>query len=272
VSTVATGRSARETAAASSPGTIAKFFSGRRGRFVVAWAVALTLGACSFRLADEAYRRVPRPQSLEELSYYPSGRFLKPAALGHEATSADLAWLRAVQYYGEHRNSDNRFQRMGHVFEILTSLAPEFVPSYVFGAFALAQEGQDFPAAERLMLKGIENNPTSAELAFQLGFLYYVKPGGRDLRRAAEYFQQASRLPNAPPQAARFAAFSRQSAGDLTLAYELWQDVSLDSPNSYLRDMARKEMGRIQQAIQTGRHEEVRPHLTVPRVLLKSGS
>lgn len=234
---------------------IATWTATRRGRQLTTWAIALTLGLCAFRLADHGYRRMPRPQPLEELSYYPSGRFLKPAALGHEASSADLAWLRAVQYYGEHRNTDNRFQRMSHVFDILTTLAPEFVPSYVFGAFALAQEGRDFPAAERLMLKGIERNPTSGQLAFQLGFLYYVKPGGRDLARAAEYFEQASRQPDAPPQASRFAAFARQSSGNLGVAYALWSDVSQRSPNSYLRDIAQREMERIRSAIEQGRRD-----------------
>jgi hypothetical protein len=245
----------------------------RRGRLTTAWALGLVLGIAAFQIADRGYRGVPHPHPLEELSYYPSGRFLKPAALGHEASSADLAWLRAVQYYGEHRNSDNHFARMEHVFEILTTLAPDFVPSYVFGAFALAQEGRNFPAAERLMLKGIENNPTNAELAFQLGFLYYVKPGGRDLRRAAEFFEQASRQPGAPPQAARFAAFARQNAGDLALAYVLWSQVAGTSGNSYLREMARKEMDRIRQAIENGRHESAIRRLAVPRVnLTEAGS
>src|SRR5205085_8956976 len=129
---------------------------------------------------------------LEELAYYPSGVHLRPATLGHPDTAADLAWLRAVQYYGEHRVTDNRFDRMQHIFDILTALAPGFLPAYVFAGFALAQEGRDFPAAERLMLKGIHANPRSGMLAFELGFLYYVRPGGRQLDKAAEYFELAS--------------------------------------------------------------------------------
>jgi hypothetical protein len=251
--------------------SVGTVFAGRAGRRITAWAVALSLGWCAFRLADDGYRSLPRPRPLEELSYYPSGRFLKPAALGHEASSADLAWLRAVQYYGEHRASDNRFVRMGHVFDILTTLDPAFVSSYVFGAFALAQEGRDFPAAERLMLKGIENNPTNGELAFELGFLYYVKPGGRDLSRAAEFFEQAARQPNAPPQAARFAAFARQNSGDLAVAYALWADAARKSPNAYLREIARREMDAIRTALAEKRASLAIRHLAVPRVLVDPG-
>lgn len=242
--------------------------ASRPTRLGTAWLVAVLLGAAACGLANEAWRRIPRPQPLEELSYYPSGRHLRPATLGHEATTADLAWLRAVQYYGEHRSTDNRFQRMAHVFDILTTLAPDFVASYVFGAFALAQEGRDFAAAEALMLKGIEHNPGDARLAFQLGFLYYVKPGGRDLRRAGEYFERAARLPNAPAQAARFAAFARQNAGDLAVAYALWDEVARETPNDYLREMAQREMASIRDAITTRRRERAIRRLAVPQVIL----
>lgn len=243
----------------------------RHRRFLAAWVSALVLGTGAFMLADLTWRVLPHPRALEELSYYPSGRSLEPATLGHAATAADLAWLRAVQYYGQHRSTDNQFERMGHVFDILTTLDPSFLPAYVFGAFALAQEGGDFPAAERLMQKGLTANPTSGELAFQLGFLYYVRPGGRDLQRAAEYFEQASRQADGPPQSARFAAFARQSAGNLSAAYELWSCVERTSPNRYLRDIALTEMARIREAIAQGRRELAVRRLTNPGVLVGSG-
>jgi hypothetical protein len=237
-------------------------------RFAIAMSIAIVLGGGAVSLAEVAWRRLPHPQPLEELAYYPSGVHLKPAALGHAETAADLAWLRAVQYYGEHRGSDNRFERMEHVFDILTTLAPEFVPAYVFGGFALAQEGRNFPAAERLMLKGIEANPRSGTLAFELGFLYYVRPGGRDFNKAAEFFQLASYQPDAPPQARRFAAFARQNGGNLLLSLELWREIYRSTRNSYLRDTALHEMRKITQAIATGRDDLARHKMGTPQVLI----
>lgn len=237
-----------------------------RGRIAAALGLAVVLGGAAFAVADYAWRELPHPQPLEELAYYPSGVHLKPAALGHAETAADLAWLRAVQYYGEHRMNDNRFERMEHVFDILTSLAPEFIPAYVFGGFALAQEGHNFPAAERLMLKGIQANPRNGTLAFELGFLYYVRPGGRDLDKAAEFFQLASYQPDAPPQARRFAAYARQNGGNLLLSMELWREVYRTTRNAYLRETALREMGKITQAIDTGRDELARRHMGTPGV------
>jgi hypothetical protein len=133
----------------------------------------------------------------------------------------------------------------------------------------LSQEGGDFEAGERLMLEGLENNPKSGELAFQLGFLYYVKPGGRDLVNAARYFEQASWQPDAPPLARRFAAFSRQESGDLAVAYQLWTDVFLHSPNAYLREMAHDHMGEIEAALRSGRKDLAVRRLATPQVILR---
>jgi hypothetical protein len=240
-----------------------------RRRMLAAWAAALVLGACAFRVADYCAHALPQRAPFEELAYYPSGHALLPATLGQAETAADLAWLRAVQYYGGHRESDLRFLRLEHVFDILTSLAPGFESPYIFGAFSMAQEGRDFAAAERLMLKGMDHNPTSGRLAFELGFLYYVRPGGRDLARAGEYFERAARLPGGPPNASRFAAFARQHAGQLAVALQLWSEVRATTDNRYLRDMADREIDRIHQALATGRPDLAVKRLTTPSVILK---
>jgi len=238
----------------------------------VSWAVALALGAAAFALAHWSARALPRPAPFGELAYYPSGRYLRPAVLGHPETAADLAWLRAVQYYGEHRRTDNRFDQLAHVFDILTALSPGFQSAYVFGSFALAQEGGRFPQAERLMRSGLENNPTSGRLAFEAGFLYYVRPGGRDLAHAAECFELASRLPGGPPSATRFAAFARQNSGSLVVAYALWADVLNTSSNRYMREAAEREMQRIRLAIESRRESLARDRLGVPGVIVRPGS
>lgn len=237
-----------------------------------AWGTALVFGAAMFSVAQWSARALPRPSPLEELAYYPSGAHLERVTFGHRETAADLAWLRAVQYYGEHRTTDNRFDHLAHVFEILTSLAPQFRSPYIFGAFSLAQEGGDFPRAEALLLKGIANNPTDPYLAFEMAFLYYVKPGGRDLKRAAEYFERSASLPGGYASGRRFAAYCRQHAGDLSVAYMLWSQVKATSENAYLREIAQKEMGRIEAAIATGRKELAVQKLSTPIVRVTRGS
>ena len=240
-----------------------------RVRQLAASALAALLGAAVFALAHWAWTAVPRVSALEELAYYPSGQHVRPATLGQAESAADLAWLRAIQYYGQHRRIDNRFDHLYHVFDILTTLAPRFESPYVFGAFALAQEGGSFKQAEALLAKGIENNPRSGRLAFEMGFLYYVKPNGRDLERAAEYFELASNLPGRSDEARRFAAFCRQNTGSLAVAAALWQQVRDTTPNAYMREIAEKELARIQEAIRSGRKDLAKSKLTTPVVILK---
>lgn len=240
-----------------------------RLRQMVAWSAALLLGVGVFRLAGWAAVAIPRVSPLEELAYYPSGQHVLPATFGHAETAADLAWLRAIQYYGEHRHTDNRFDHLYHVFDILTTLAPRFESAYVFGAFALAQEGGDFPQAEALLRKGLETNPHSGRLAFETGFLYYVKPNGRDLNRAAEYFELAANMPGQPEASRRFAAFCRQNSGSLAVAYALWSQVRETSANAYLREIAEKEMNRIRGAIDSGRRDLARDRLSTPTVRIQ---
>jgi hypothetical protein len=240
-----------------------------RRRMVTAWAAAILFGAGACGLAAHAAATLPAPAPFEELAYYPSGQALIPATLGHSESAADLAWLRAVQYYGEHRMTDLRFTQMRHVFEILSALSPSFESPCIFGAFALAQEGRDFAAAEQLMLDALERRPRSGRLAFELGFLYFVRPGARDLAKAAEYFEMASRLPGSPPAAARFAASARQNSGDLLTAYQLWAQVRASSPNRYLRDIASQELDRIERAIATGRQDLAVRRLGTPAVIIR---
>lgn len=240
-----------------------------RRRMIAAWAAAVALGSGAFLLAAHAARALPQPSPLEELAYYPSGQALRPATLGHAEAAADLAWIRAVQYYGEHRQTDNRFRHLDHVFDILTTLSPRFESAYVFGAFSLAQEGRDFERAYRLLEKGIEANPRSGRLAFEMGFLHYVRPGGRELPQAAAWFEQASRLPDGPPNAARFAAFARQHSGDLAVAYLLWKGVHDSSENPMLVEIAGREMAEIQAAIESGNREQAMQPLSKPMVLFR---
>jgi hypothetical protein len=207
-----------------------------RQRMAIAWLVALLLGAAAVGVAHQAAGMLIRPAPFDELAYFPSGRWLQQAALGHSESAADLGWLRAVQYYGEHRRTDNRFAHMDHVFDILTSLSPRFESAYVFGAFALAQEGRRFDLAEKLMASGFERNPTSGRLAFETGFLYFVRPGQRDLEHAAEWFQLATHLPGCPPSSGRFAAYCHQNSGDLRVAWELWRQTLETSTNPLMRE------------------------------------
>ena len=79
--------------------------AARRARVVIARACvvfALAAAAATAQLVA-AERVLPKPEPLGELAYYPSGTWLTQSAMGDATAWADLLWLRAVQYYGQHR-------------------------------------------------------------------------------------------------------------------------------------------------------------------------
>ena len=178
----------------------------------------------------------------DELLYYPSGYAVRQAALGYETAAADLAWLRAIQYYGEHRITDQKYDMIGHLMNVVTDLDPRFTQPYVFGAFVMAQELRQPERGLELLSRGLRANPDDWELAFQIGFLHYVCT--HDYRAAARYFTLAARTPGHAEYVERFAAWTNERAGNADLAILLWKGVVVNG-NRYMQDVARRELRRL---------------------------
>lgn len=179
----------------------------------------------------------------EELMYFPSGAFVRQTALGQESTLADLAWLRAIQYYGHHRLTDRKYDMIGHVFDIITTLDPQFVQAYVFGAVVLSQDAGKPDEALALLRKGMRNNPEDWFLAFETGFVYYIVL--HDYASAGRYFSLSARLPDAPVFTSRFAAFVEERAGRTETALELWKQVADASENKYIKEIAEEKVKKL---------------------------
>lgn len=179
----------------------------------------------------------------EELTYFPTGPWVRVAALGRARLAADICWLEAVQYYGKHRRTDQRYDYAETLFRTLTDLDPGFENAYVFGALVLHGDAQAPRAAYALLDKGIERNPSSWRLAFEHGFLAYLESKNSDV--AVRYLSQAARLPGAPPWVGRLAAFAATKAGDRDLSLEMWRKVLESSENDEVRRIARTRLREL---------------------------
>jgi hypothetical protein len=210
-------------------------------RAAAPFLAAAVLLAAAGGLQAAAGGRIARAPT-HELLYFPSGLFVRQASVGYETAAADVAWLRGIQYYGEHRLTDQNYVRIGHVMSVATDLDPRFLAPYVFGAFVLAQELRRPDDGLALLEKGRRANPESWLLAFETGFLHYVCR--HDYESAARYFVRASRLPGHPDYVERFAAFANQRAGNRGMAVLLWKRV-LATGNKYTQEAARRELARL---------------------------
>ena len=180
---------------------------------------------------------------IQELMYFPSGRMLKVASLGYDTLIADLLWLRGIQYYGEHRRSDQDYPLAEHVFSTITDLDPYFIGAYRFGAFVLAQDVGQPAAGIELLRKGMRNNPDRWQLPFDLGFMYFIDM--EDNTKAGHFFRFASRFADAPDITKRFSAFAYRKAGRNSIAKALWEEIYRSSPNEVVREGAEYALKNI---------------------------
>jgi len=212
-------------------------------RGAVFYAIGLlsitSLVFATVRVQDYRYRPY-----LHETLYLPSGTLIKEVSLGYQEVTADIVWLAATQYYGDFRSGNHNLDYFRGLIDIVTDLDPNFIFAYIFGAMVVSEDAGDFDAGIDILKKGMANNPTSWRLPFEAGFLLYVNR--HDLDVAARYFDLSSRMPGAPMQAKRFAAFVYTRAGDDEAAIEMWQWYSEFAEEPWLRDMAKRYIYKIE--------------------------
>jgi len=184
----------------------------------------------------------------EEALYLPSGEMIKRLSFGVEAVVADLYWLRTVQYYGQRAfRPGQRLELLDPLLDIITTLDPHFIVAYQFGAVFLALPPPGGPGqpekAIALLSRGIEHNPESWRLQVDKGFVYAWDL--HEYQKAAEVFEQASRLPKAPSWLAAVAAGMYTKAGRREAARRIWQDRYENAENERLREIAARQLAAL---------------------------
>lgn len=183
-----------------------------------------------------------RPQAInEDALYINSPKIIKRASLGFGGLMACIYWTRTVQYFG-HRHHINAasYNQLAPLLEITTTLDPNLMPPYEFGASFLAPPppfgaGQPERAIE-LMKYGIAHHPDNWRLYYDLGFVYYTEL--KDYKSAGEAFEKGSRVPNAHPFMKLMAAQMNEHAGDFDTARLLWRSTYETSHDTSIKQNA----------------------------------
>jgi hypothetical protein len=157
-----------------------------------------------------------------------SGKLVKVMSLEYAPLLADIYWTRVVQYYGnKHVRGQANLELLWPLLDITTTLDPNLLISYRFGAMFLSQaapSGAGRPdLAVQLIQRGIQANPDYWRLYEDLGFVYYFDL--KDYQKASEAFLEGSKKPNAQlwmkVMAARIAAEGESFATSVFL----WKDI-----------------------------------------------
>jgi len=232
---------------------------------VVVWGF---VGVYLLQLAIDSTSRRQGERLMQELAYFPSGVALREAAIEYREIVADFIWLTAIDYYGRHQETDRRYEWLGHIFEILTTLDPRFVGAYHFGAITLAWDAHKPIEALRLLLNGLKANPLNWQLPFDAGFINYMLTG--DYKSAAQLFQVAAELPGAWTVVSRWVPYITAKTGDFETARQMWKDLYYSTENKKLRELIIRQLqvlkleegiARLQEAVDQFYEKEKRlPH------------
>ena len=211
-------------------------------------AVALTRGLNHHR-GDTA-----KDSGEEEL--YLKGRSARRMSLAFNGLIADWYWMRALQYVGgkvvKYRDDHNGefdltnlsaldLRLLPSLLDVTTTLDPQFIPAYQYGAVILPEISPDEAIA--LLNKGIAANPSSWQLHQHLGYIYWQR---NDYARAAQVYEAGAKLPGAPGWVTAMAARMKGEGGSPEAAREMYQHLYESSGDASVKQMVMAQLMRLQ--------------------------
>jgi tetratricopeptide (TPR) repeat protein len=170
-----------------------------------------------------------------------SGKLVKAMSLEYAPLMADIYWTRVVQYYGnKHVRGQANLELLWPLLDITTTLDPNLLTSYRFGAMFLSQQaptGAGRPdLAVQLIERGIRENPEYWRLYEDLGFVYYFDL--KNYPKASEAFQEGSKKPGAQVWMKVMAAKIAEEGESLETSVFLWKDIYNSSPDPSVKKNA----------------------------------
>ena len=220
----------------------------RPALFAVAMATLVALFVSSAVVRDRVYAA---PIVETRLLYVPDGTVLARMALSFDALLADVYWIRALQHYGATKRSEageKRYELLGPLLDITTTLDPGFNVAYRFGAIFLTEAYPNGPGrpdlAIALLRKGIEEMPDKWEYYMDIGFIYYWWL--QDYDHAAAWFEKAADVPGASWWLRALAANTLAAGGSRDSSRMLWRQLHDSADNDWIRNESARRLRQLQ--------------------------
>jgi hypothetical protein len=210
-------------------------------RLLVAITVLMAVAVGVQIQRDRVYADTATPN--QDVLYFNSGKAVGKLALSYDALVADMYWIRALQHYGYsrlHPQEAGHYELLYPFLDLTTSLDPNFMVAYRFGAIFLAEPypgGAGRPdAAVKLLQKGAAALPARWEFFHDIGFVYYWHL--HDYKHAAEWFERGAELPGSPWWLRTYAAAMLSRGGDRRASRAMWQNIFQMADNEWLKQNA----------------------------------
>jgi hypothetical protein len=243
----------------------------------------LFLYAGSARL-DARLERAREPLSSQlAAATVPDHTSLVLLSLGHREALADLLWLNALSYFGQHRGLSRDARWLRPHLDAITHLDPRFELVYAWAATVTMYGGridaESIGASNEILELGIEAFPSSWELHFMLGVNYAFEMSSDDPEERARQREYGSRmiarasvLPSAPAFLQATAATLLRRAGSTSMgiqssfdALTLSDDASVrwSSENQFVQLLPPPHLASLTEQSNAIRAIRAEPSLTV---------
>jgi hypothetical protein len=212
---------------------------------IAAWVLLLLLPVGFFgvwRLQRKiSFERDAMHQEQDEVLVR-SPKLMRLLTAEYSPLAADIYWTRAVQYYGGKRlGQDTNLESLWPLLDLATTLDPNLIPAYRFGATFLSEpepRGAGRPdLAVKLLERGLGANPEAWRLNQDLGNVYYLEL--KDYAKAGRTYLEGSKKAGAAPWMKVMAARFLEKGESRETAAMLWSEVYESSADEPLKENAR---------------------------------
>lgn len=225
----------------------------REAALIVVLIAGLGASAALSRWLDA--HRTDHAKQFAESQLYLSGPAAKRLTLAFNGLAADWYWMRSLQYVGRkiisHQGtSTDQFvlsdlssldlRLLASLLDVATTLDPQFIPVYEYGAVILPEVNPEQAIA--LLNKGIAANPSSWRLHQHLGYIHWQR---REYARASEIYAAGARLPGAPAWMTAMSARLKADAGSREAARDMYQHLYESSDNKSVKEMVVAHLMRL---------------------------
>ncbi len=192
------------------------------------------------------------PVGYEDEDLVFKGAKIKDFSLGLNGLIADWYWMQSLQYLGGKfaKNpdvniniNDMRELNLTLLYPLLDNAAsfdPQFMGVYEYGAVVLP--AVDTNQAIKIVEKGIENNPKEWRLYNHLGYIYWLNG---DYKRAADAYENASKIEGASPLMKSMTAKMKNEGGSRETARSIYQQMFEEASDSNTKQTAELFLSRL---------------------------
>lgn len=225
----------------------------REAALIAVLVAGLGVSAALSRWLDT--HRTDQAKEFAESQLYLRGPAAKRLSLSFNGLAADWYWMRSLQYVGRkivnHQETHNNqfgltdlssldLRLLAGLLDVATTLDPQFIPVYEYGAMILPEVNPDQAIA--LLNKGIAANPSSWRLHQHLGYIHWQR--GEHVT-ASEIYAAGARLPGAPPWMTAMSARLKADAGSRDAAREMYIRLAETSDDQKVKDMVTSHLMRL---------------------------